>query len=127
MIGTKKRNRIILNIILLFLGLNLFFNHGSAIDINGFSYQGFIPPHEELSLNFLNNINFNIKTDVETNLSIEYQPLIFDRQISMIINNSNPILLNITSKFNFLQYLSYFPEIPKLNDSVLIFYLPCVI
>ena len=126
MIGTKKRNRIILNIILLFLGLNLFFNHGSAIDINGFSYQGFIPPHEELSLNFLNNINFNIKTDVETNLSIEYQPLIFDRQISMIINNSNPILLNITSKFNFLQYLSYFPEIPKLNDSVLIFRYNCI-
>lgn len=123
MIGRIKRNTILLNTAIFLLGFSLFSNPGSAIetDINGSSYQGLITPNEDFSFNFLHNIKFKIRTDVDVNLSIEYQSLIFNRQNSIIINNSNPISLNITSKFNLGQFISTLPDDPKLNDSQLIF------
>jgi hypothetical protein len=128
MIGNKKRNTILLSITIFLLGFSLFSNLGSAIeiDINGFSYQGLITPNEEFSLNFLNNIKSTIRSDVELNLSISYQNLIFNRQISMIINNSNPISLNITTKFNIMQFLPNRPNNPILNDSITISNYNCV-
>lgn len=128
MIKRKNKKVILLNIVVIFLGFNLFFNHGLAIDINipGLSYQGLITPNEDFSLNFLHNIKFKIRTDVDVNLSIDYQSLIFNRHASIIINNSNPISLNITSKFNIGQFLSNLPDDPKLNDSLLIFRYNCV-
>ncbi len=63
MIGRKKRKVILLNVIVFFLGFNLLLNNGTAIetDINGLSYQGFITPNEEFSLNFRQNIKFRIR------------------------------------------------------------------
>ena len=123
MIGRKKRKVILLNVIVFFLGFNLLLNNGTAIetDINGLSYQGFITPNEEFSLNFRQNIKFRIRTDVGINLSSNYHSLIFNHQASMIINNSNPISLNIAVKFNLLHFLSKLPDSPKLNDTRLIF------
>jgi len=109
MIGNKKRNTMLLSITIFLLGFSLFSNPGSAIeiDINGFSYQGLITPNEEFSLNFLHNIKSTIRSDVDLNLSISYQTLLFNRQISMIINNSNPISLNLTTKFNIMLLSSF--------------------
>ncbi len=123
MIGRKRKKVILLNITIFFIGFNLIFSHGLPIDLDipGLSYQGMITPNEDFSLNFLHNIKFKIRTDVDVNLSIDYQSLIFNRQASIIINNSNPISLNITSKFNPSQFFSNLPDDPKLNDSQLIF------
>ena len=128
MIGNKKKNTIFFSIIIFLLGFSLFSNPGSAfeIDINGLSYQGLITPNEEFSLNFLHNIKSTIRSDVDLNLSINYQSVLFNRQISIIINNSNPISLNITTKFNILQFLPNQPNNPILNDSLLIFNYNCV-
>ena len=106
----------------------MIFSHGLPIDLDipGLSYQGLITPNEDFSLNFLHNIEFKIRTDIDVNLSIDYQSLIFNRQASIIINNSNPISLNITSKFNPSQFFSNLPDDPKLNDSELIFQYNCI-
>ncbi|MHA1193893.1 MAG: hypothetical protein ACTSP9_16665, partial [Promethearchaeota archaeon] len=128
MIGNKKRNTILLIIIFFFLGFNLFSNPVSAIeiDVDGLFYQGQINPNEEFSFNFLHNLKSTIRSDVGLNLSINYQNILFNRQISIIINNSNPISLNITTKFNILQFLPNRPNNPILNDSILIFNYNCV-
>lgn len=46
----------------------------------------------------MNNITFEISTDVRINLSIDYENNIANRQTFFIINNSNPISLNISIK-----------------------------
>ncbi|MHA1477078.1 MAG: winged helix-turn-helix transcriptional regulator [Promethearchaeota archaeon] len=128
MIGNKKRNTILLSITIFFIGFNMVFSHGLPIDIDipGLSYQGLITPDDDFSLNFLHNIHFKIKTDVDVNLSIDFQSLIFNRQASININNSNPISLNITVKFNPSQFFSNLPDDPKLNDTELIFRYNCI-
>ena len=128
MIRNKKRNTIFVSITFFFIGFNLISSHGLpiVIDIPGLSYQGVINPNDDFSLNFLHDIKFNIRTDVEVNLSINYQSLIFNRQASIIINNSNPFSLNITVKFNASGFFSNLPEPPKLNGSELIFQYNCI-
>jgi len=128
MIGNKKRNTILLSITVFFIGFNMVFSHGLPIDIDipGLSYQGLITPDDDFSLNFLHDIHFKIKTDVDVNLSIDFQSLIFNRQTSIIINNSNPISLNVTVKFTPYQFFSNLPDGPILNDSELIFQYNCI-
>ena len=91
MIGNKKRNTILLSITIFFIGFNFISSHALPIDIDipGLSYQGLINTNEEFSLNFLHDIEFKIRTDVDVNLSIDYQSFIFNRQASIIINNSD--------------------------------------
>jgi len=67
-------------------------------DISGFSTQDTVFPNERVSYNFMNNITFEISTDTRINLSIDYESNIANRQTYFIINNSNPISLNISSK-----------------------------
>ena len=130
MIGNKKRNTILLSITIFFIGFNLISSHALPIDIDipGLSYQGLINPNEEFSLNFLHDIEFKIRTDVDVNLSIDYQSLIFNRQASIIINNSNPISLNITAMFTPLQFFfpPNIPDAPVLNDTELIYQYNCI-
>ncbi|MHA1487830.1 MAG: hypothetical protein ACTSSC_11760, partial [Promethearchaeota archaeon] len=128
MIRNKKRNTLLLSITFFFIGFNLISSHGLPIDIDipGLSYQGVVNPNDDFSLNFLHDIKFNIRTDVDVNLSMDYQSLIFNRQASIIINNSNPFSLNISVKFNPSQFFSTLPDAPILNDSKLIFQYNCI-
>jgi len=66
--------------------------------ITDYSTRDTVYPNEKVSYNFLNNIIFEISTDTLINLSIEYETNIANRQTFFIINNSNPISLNISSK-----------------------------
>ncbi|MFX1600070.1 MAG: hypothetical protein ACFFB6_05685 [Promethearchaeota archaeon] len=83
---------------IIFLGFNYFLVSARSEDINGFSAQRTIYPYERVSYHFLNNITFEISTDTLINLSIEYENNIANRQTFFIINNSNPISLNISTK-----------------------------
>ncbi|MFX0134349.1 MAG: winged helix-turn-helix transcriptional regulator [Candidatus Hodarchaeota archaeon] len=67
-------------------------------NIPGFSTQDMVYPYESVSYNFLNNITFEISTDTLINISIDYENNIANRQSFFIVNNSNPISLNISIK-----------------------------
>lgn len=99
----KKKNyrfAVILLILITLLEFNLLLININARkeDIPGFSTQDTINPNERVTYNFLNNITFEISTDTLINLSIEYENNIANRQTFFIINNSNPISLNISIK-----------------------------
>ena len=66
--------------------------------ISGFWTEDVVQPNEKVSYHFQNNITFEISTDILIDLYIEYENNIVNRQTSFIINNSNPIALNITTK-----------------------------
>ena len=84
--GNKKGNTILLSIILFLIGVNTIFSHGLPIDINipGLSYQGQLTPNEDFSLNFLQNIQFKITTDVffETAMLILSSRILYTSSIS---------------------------------------------
>ena len=55
---------------------------------------------EKVSYNFLNNLTFEVSTNVLINLSIDYDNNLENRQTFFIVNNTNPISLNVSSKTN---------------------------
>ena len=122
MVRNRKRYKIYLSLILFFLGFSSIFSYGLAINnhIPALSYQGMINPNEEFSFSFLHNLNFSIRANVDVNLSIDYHSLIFNRESSIEVNNSNSISLNITVKFQPSQFFSNLPKDPTLNDTKLI-------
>ncbi|MFX1388663.1 MAG: winged helix-turn-helix transcriptional regulator [Promethearchaeota archaeon] len=98
----KRRNckYFILVIFIVFLAFNFHFTDvfGRNEDVDGYSTQDTIQPNEKVSYNFLNNLTFEITTNVLINISIEYDYNIENRQTFFIINNSNSLSLNISSK-----------------------------
>ncbi len=100
----KNYRYFLLVILIIILGFNFY-----LVDINArnetipssLSTNDIIQPNEKVSYNFLlNNLIFEVSTNVLINLSIDYDINIEDRQSLFIINNSNPISLNISSKPN---------------------------
>jgi DNA-binding transcriptional ArsR family regulator len=66
--------------------------------IPGFSTQDIVQPNEKVSYNFLNNLTFEIFTNTLIDLSLEYDSNIENRQTFFLINNSNPLSLNVSTK-----------------------------
>jgi DNA-binding transcriptional ArsR family regulator len=89
-------------LLVILLGFNFFLVNINARKeiIPGFSTQDIVQPNEKVSYNFLNNLTFEVSTNVLINLSIDYDNNIEDRQTLFIINSTNPISLNVSSKTN---------------------------
>jgi predicted transcriptional regulator len=96
----KSNNYFILGILIIFLVSNIFLIDINAQEknISGFSTRDVVKAKERVSYKFYNNLTFEISTNVLINLSIEYDSNIEYRQSLFIINNSNPISLNISTE-----------------------------
>jgi DNA-binding transcriptional ArsR family regulator len=98
----KELKYFVLIILVILLGLNFFLVNINARKetISGFSTQDIVQPNEKVSYNFLNNLTFEVSTNVLINLSIDYDNNLENRQTFFIVNNTNPISLNVSSKTN---------------------------
>ena len=67
-------------------------------DISGYSKKTRLQPDESVSYRFSNNIRFDFSTDVLTELDIEYDKKINNREISLTVRNNNPISLQIKTE-----------------------------
>ena len=109
----------VLVILIIFLGFNFFLVNINARKetIVGFSTQDMVQPNEKVSYRFLNNITFEISSNTLLNLSIEYENNIEDRQTYFIINNSNPLSLNISSKTSLQNFgVMQAPKQPQMGN-----------
>jgi predicted transcriptional regulator len=115
--GKKQRKLISIGLILLFgLGFSLETSTVKALDIFGNSYQGNIGPNNSIDLNFVSfQKRINISTNVKTNFSVTCLNPILKREISIQINNSSPLSLNISLNLNILDFLSFVPDLPHLE------------
>ncbi|MHA1460121.1 MAG: hypothetical protein ACTSO8_01465 [Promethearchaeota archaeon] len=94
----------------------------------GFSTQDRVHPNESVKYNFYNNIVFDISTDTFIDLNIQYENNIENRQIYFLINNSNPISLNISSKVSMQNFgMSRLPQGPKQGDTQFQYRYNCII
>lgn len=98
----KELKYFVLIILVILLGFNFFLVNINARKetISGFSTQDIVQPNEKVSYNFLNNLTFEVSTNVLINLSIDYDNNLENRQTFFIVNNTNPISLNVSSKTN---------------------------
>ncbi|MFX0177046.1 MAG: winged helix-turn-helix transcriptional regulator [Candidatus Hodarchaeota archaeon] len=118
----KVRKAFILGIILVLLLFNLQISNSKAIDVFGNNYQGSINPNETIALDFLNfNKKFNLTADINLNFNVTHFSPILIRQISVIVNNSDPIMLNISFNLSILNFIGHLPEDPTLGNLSLIF------
>jgi DNA-binding transcriptional ArsR family regulator len=95
---TYKYGFIIVFFILLGLNFYLVNINARKETIPGYSTQDIIQPNETVSYNFLNNLTFEVSTNILIDLSLEYESNIENRQTFFIINNSNPLSLNVSTK-----------------------------
>jgi DNA-binding transcriptional ArsR family regulator len=70
------------------------------VNISGFSTKDSISAGENVRYLFSNNITFEIATDVNIELDLQFENKIENRKIYFVINNTVPLAMNITSKFN---------------------------
>ncbi|UCC18553.1 MAG: winged helix-turn-helix transcriptional regulator [Promethearchaeota archaeon] len=104
---------------IIFIGFNSFLLIANARreTITGFSIQDTIYAKEKVSYYFNNSLTFQISTDIQIDLSIEYENNIENRQTFFIINNSNPISLNVSSKANLQSFgVIQPPQEPKRGN-----------
>ncbi|MFX1497782.1 MAG: winged helix-turn-helix transcriptional regulator [Promethearchaeota archaeon] len=86
--------------------------------IPAFSITDEINPNETVNYEFPNNIIFGISTNVFIDISIDYENRISNRQIFLIIENSSPISLNITSKIDMGGFnLTQQPNAPRKGNN----------
>ena len=117
--GTRKANIFLL----LFLVLELIIVIPQAFsirieNIDGLSTHDSISAGEDVRYEFLNNITFEISTDVNMEIELNYENRIENRQTHFIINNSAPISMNISSKYNMQGFgFQDAPQGPKRGDS----------
>jgi predicted transcriptional regulator len=100
-LGTRKANIFLL--LILVLELIIVIPQAFSIKtkhIDGLSTYDSIPAGEDIRYLFLNNITFEISTDVNIEFNLNYESRIENRQTHFIINNSVPISMNISSKYN---------------------------
>ncbi|MFX1417689.1 MAG: winged helix-turn-helix transcriptional regulator [Promethearchaeota archaeon] len=119
--GLKRKNYrySALIVLIIFLGFNFFLIIGNARTktITGFSTQDRVHPNEKVSYHFNNSLTFQISSDVLIDLSIEYENNIENRQTFFIINNSNPISLNVSTKSNLQNFgVIQAPQEPKRGN-----------
>ncbi|MFX1495817.1 MAG: hypothetical protein ACFFBZ_16155, partial [Promethearchaeota archaeon] len=97
----KRKSRIFSFLVLLVIVLqfSFFIYQASARTevIPGFSTEDDIYPNETVIYKFPNNIVLGISTDSFMHIRINYENRIANREIFLIVNNSSPISLNITS------------------------------
>ena len=98
----KELKYFVLIILVILLGFNFFLVNSNARKetISGFSTQDIIQPNEKVSYNFLNNLTFEVSTDVLINLSIDFDNNLENRQTFFTVNSTNSISLNVSSKTN---------------------------
>ena len=97
-------------------------------NISGFSTQDNIYPNESVKYVFFNNIIFDISTDSFIDLNIHYENNIENRQIYFLINNSNPISLNISSKVSMQNFgMSGMPREPRKADNQFQYRYNCIL
>ncbi len=97
----NKSNFSVLILLLIFINFSFLISNvlsHRTEDIPSFSTQDQIYPNESVKYIFSKNLIFEISTDSFIDLEIQYDNKIENRQIFFLINNSNPISLNITSK-----------------------------
>lgn len=114
----KRKTRIIsfliLSVIVLQFTFFIYQVSGRTEVIPGFSTEDQIYPNETVIYKFPNNIVLGISTDTFIDIRINYENRIANREIFLIVNNSSPISLNITSKINLGGFnLSKQPETPR--------------
>ena len=97
-------------------------------NIPGFSTQDKVYPNESVKYVFFNNIIFDISTDSFIDLNIHYENGIENRQIYFLINNSNPISLNISSKVSMQNFgMSGMPQGPRKGETQLQYRYNCIL
>ncbi|MHA1242806.1 MAG: hypothetical protein ACTSQU_18790, partial [Promethearchaeota archaeon] len=85
-------------------------------------------PNESVKYVFFNNIIFDISTDSFIDLNIHYENNIENRQISFLINNSNPISLNISSKVLMQNFgMPGMPQEPRKADNQFQYRYNCIL
>ena len=94
---------------------------GRIVDVGEYSISDIIYPYEtvqyNLGINYSSNIIFEISTDTLIDFELDYENRIENRQIYFIINNSQPIDLNISSKMNMGNFgLMQPPQNPKKGN-----------
>jgi len=100
---TRKQWLSFIFLLLVFFEFNILVTQILAIrtvNVGGLSTDDHVSPNETVRYFFSNQIIFDITTNVSLDLHIEYDSGIRDRQSFFHVNNSNPILINITSKPN---------------------------
>lgn len=86
--------------------------------IPGFSITDKVNPNETVTYEFPNNIIFGISTNAFIDISISYENRISNRQIFLIVENSSPISLNITSKIDMGGFnLTQQPDAPRKGNN----------
>jgi len=97
-------------------------------NVSGFSTQDKVYPNESVKYVFFNNIIFDISTDSFIDLNIHYDNNIENRQIYFLINNSNPISLNITSKVSMQNFgMPGTPQEPRKADNQFQYRYNCIL
>ena len=119
----KNRSKLfsIFVLLLVFINFNILISQvlsDRTENVSGFTTQDKVYPHESVQYNFFNNIIFDISTDSFIDLNIQYENNIENRQIYFLINNSNPISLNISSKVSLQNFgMPGTPQGPRKGDN----------
>ncbi|MBN2156781.1 MAG: winged helix-turn-helix transcriptional regulator [Candidatus Lokiarchaeota archaeon] len=113
----KKKSSFAVVGVFLFILLSCTIHETIAIDIFGNKYVGYIEPYESIYLDFVNfNKEFSLTANTSVNFSIQHFSPILDRQISMIINDSDPIEINISFSIDIGEFLSNIPKDPQIEN-----------
>lgn len=119
-IKRKKPWFSMLFLLLVFFEINFLVSQVLAVrtvNVPGFSTDDNVYPNETVRYIFPNEIIFDITTNVSLNLHIEYDNGIRNRQTYFHINNTNPLLMNITSKSSIQNFgLSKAPQGPREGE-----------
>jgi len=135
MITIKLKNRSklfsIFVLLLVFINFNILISQvlsHRTENISGFSTQDKVYPDESVKYIFSNNIIFDISTDSFIDLNIQYENNIENRQIYFLINNSNPISLNISSKVSMQNFgMPRTPQGPRKGGSQFQYRYNCIL
>ena len=121
----------ILILLLVFINFNFLISQVLSYrteNISGFSTQDKVYPNESVKYVFNNNIIFDISSDSFIDLNIQYESNIENRQIYFLINNSNPIALNISSKASMQNFgSSRTPQGPKKGETQFQYRYNCIL
>jgi DNA-binding transcriptional ArsR family regulator len=98
----KNAKYFILIVLAILLGFNFYLVNINARKetIPGYSTNDVVQPNEKVSYKFLNNLTFEVSTNVLINLTIEYDTNMENRQSLFLVNATNPLSLNVLSKTN---------------------------
>lgn len=126
----NKSNFSVLILLLIFINFSFLISNvlsQRTESIPGFSTQDQIYPNESVKYIFSNNIIFEISTDSFIDLEIQYENKIENRQILFLINNINPISLNISSKVTMQNFgMVRSPQGPKKGDAQFQYKYDCI-